>query len=131
MSFSMSCLATRTQLAVPCHHAPKSAKRFFGIPDFRYYAIADGIREILEGRQAPPFRLAPTLNDASGAQLDLFLTADPQPGKTEGSPGQERVDRDRLTRVACSEARHDPRDKAGGPSVVAELEIDPIFGDRK
>jgi hypothetical protein len=25
-----------------------AAKRFFGIPDFRYYAIADGIREIFQ-----------------------------------------------------------------------------------
>jgi hypothetical protein len=25
----------------------KASKRIFGIPDFRYYAIADGIRELL------------------------------------------------------------------------------------
>jgi hypothetical protein len=30
-------------------------KGFFGVPDFRYYAIADGIREIMAGRHAMPF----------------------------------------------------------------------------
>ena len=77
MSFSMSYLGTKTKLAVLCHHALKSAKRLFGIPDFRYYAIADGIREILEGRRAPPFRFATAPNASAGAQLDLFDAADP------------------------------------------------------
>ena len=56
MCFAMVHLATRTRLAVLCHHAIRAAKRFFGVPDFRYYAIADGIREILAARQAPPRR---------------------------------------------------------------------------
>jgi len=43
MYFSMVYLGQQTKLAILCHHALKAAKRLFGIPDFRYYAIADGI----------------------------------------------------------------------------------------
>jgi len=28
-------------------HALRAAKRIFGIPNFRYYALADGIKDIL------------------------------------------------------------------------------------
>ena len=73
----MSFLGTQTKLAVLCHHAPRSAKRLFGIPDSRYYAIADGIRGILEGRRAAPLRFATARNATSGVQLDLFDTAGP------------------------------------------------------
>lgn len=55
LCFVMVYLGARTKLAVLCHHAIRAAKRFFGVPDFRYYAIADGIREIMAGRQVPPF----------------------------------------------------------------------------
>jgi hypothetical protein len=54
LCFVMVYLGTRTKLAVLCHHALRAAKRFFGVPDFRSCAIADGIREIMAGRQAPP-----------------------------------------------------------------------------
>jgi hypothetical protein len=30
-----------------------AARRLFGIPDFRYYALADGIRKLLEGVRRP------------------------------------------------------------------------------
>lgn len=55
MYFAMVYLGQQTKLAVLCHHALRAAKRFFGIPDFRYYAIADGISEILAKRQTAPF----------------------------------------------------------------------------
>lgn len=45
--FASVYLGLSTRLAVLAHHAIKAAKRFFGVPDFRYYAIADGIRAIL------------------------------------------------------------------------------------
>ena len=77
MSFSMSYLGTQTKLAVLCHHALKSAKRLFGMPDFCYYAIADGVRELLNGRTTPPFHFAPVPGDSSDAQLDLFDNAGP------------------------------------------------------
>lgn len=50
MFFSMCHLGLRTKLSVLCHHSLESAKRLFGIAQFRYYALADGIREILSGR---------------------------------------------------------------------------------
>lgn len=50
MFFAMCHLGLQTKLAVLCHHSLDSAKRLFGIARFRYYAIADGIKEILSGR---------------------------------------------------------------------------------
>ena len=32
-------------------HVLKAARRLFGIPDFRFCTLADGIRELLFGRQ--------------------------------------------------------------------------------
>jgi len=56
MFFAMAYLGQQTKLAVLCQHALKAAKRLFGIPNFRWYALADGIKAILYGRQtAPPF----------------------------------------------------------------------------
>lgn len=46
MYFAAVWLGDRLKLSVLMHHALKAAKRLFGIPDFRYYAIADGIKEI-------------------------------------------------------------------------------------
>lgn len=71
MAFAMVELGQRTRLAVLAHHALKAARRFFGIPDFFYYAVADGIREILSKRRGPPFAFN---RDPIGpsAQLDLF-----------------------------------------------------------
>lgn len=49
MYFTAVWLGDRIKLSILAHYALKSAKRLFGIPDFRYYAIADGIKEILAG----------------------------------------------------------------------------------
>jgi hypothetical protein len=43
------------KLGILAHHALEAAKRLFGIPNFRYYALADGIKAFLEGSE-PPFR---------------------------------------------------------------------------
>ena len=74
MYFSMVYLGQQTKLAILCHHALKAAKRLFGIPDFRYYAIADGICAILSGRQSPVFDFArePAEDSAQADMLDLF-----------------------------------------------------------
>ena len=73
MYFSMVYLGQQTKLAILCHHALKAAKRLFGIPDFRYYAIADGIRAILASRQRPAFDFASAAaEDAEPDMLDLF-----------------------------------------------------------
>ena len=41
-------LGTRTKLNILAMHAMNAAKRIFGIPDFRYYALADGISTIFK-----------------------------------------------------------------------------------
>lgn len=46
MYFAAVWLGSRLRLKILLHHALKSAKRLFGIPNFRYYAIADGVKEI-------------------------------------------------------------------------------------
>ena len=46
MYFTAVVLGTRIKLRILAARAMTAAKRFFGVPDFRYYAIADGIREI-------------------------------------------------------------------------------------
>ncbi len=58
MFFSMVFLGQQTKLAVLGHHALRATKRLFGIPDFWYYAIADGLRGILFAHQTRPFRFA-------------------------------------------------------------------------
>ncbi len=40
-------IGTRAKMKILTSHVLKAAKRLFGIPDFRYYAISDGIKHIL------------------------------------------------------------------------------------
>jgi hypothetical protein len=49
MYFVCVWLGHSLKLQVLTMHALSAAKRFFGIPDFRFYAIADGIKEIMAG----------------------------------------------------------------------------------
>ena len=49
--FAMVYLGLKTKLRVLARQVLKAARRLFGIPDFRFYALADGIRELLFGRQ--------------------------------------------------------------------------------
>ena len=58
MFFAMCHLGLQTKLTVLCHHSLDAAKRLFGIAPFRYYAIADGIKEILSGRLKKVFNFA-------------------------------------------------------------------------
>ena len=71
MYFTMVELGRQRRLAVLCHHALRAAKRLFGIPEFCYYAIADALREICAGRQAPPFDFSRG-PPPDAIQLDLF-----------------------------------------------------------
>jgi hypothetical protein len=77
MYFSMVFLGQQTKLAVLAHHALRAAKRLFGIPDFWYYAIADGLREILFARQTRPFRFARKGREGPFIQLDFLDLAAP------------------------------------------------------
>jgi hypothetical protein len=45
--FAAVYLGFRVKMEILVTHVLKASKRIFGIPDFRYYAIADGIRELL------------------------------------------------------------------------------------
>ena len=71
MFFTMTFLGQKTKLSVLCHHALSAAKRFFGIPDFKYYAIADGVRKILAGRQSQTFDFSMPA-DSNRAQPDML-----------------------------------------------------------
>ncbi len=46
--FAAVWLETTTKLNILAMHALNAAKRIFGIPDFRYYALADGISSIFK-----------------------------------------------------------------------------------
>ena len=46
--FAAVWLGTTTKLTILAMHAMNAAKRIFGIPDFRYYALADGISAIFK-----------------------------------------------------------------------------------
>jgi len=46
-------LAEGLRLPILIHHAPAAAKGLFSVPDFRYYALADGIKWAFEGCQTP------------------------------------------------------------------------------
>lgn len=77
MSFTMVHLGQQTKLTVLCHHALVAAKRLFGVPDFRYYALADGLRDLLAGRQGGPWGDAEPPQDEPSDQLLLFGLAGP------------------------------------------------------
>jgi hypothetical protein len=49
MYFAAVHLGDRIRLKVLAYRALTAAKRLFGIPGFRYYALADGIKALLEG----------------------------------------------------------------------------------
>ncbi len=46
--FAAVWLGTKAKLNILALHAMSAAKRIFGIPDFRYYALADGIKTIFK-----------------------------------------------------------------------------------
>jgi len=53
MYFAAVHLGDRARLAILAHRALEGARRLFGIPDFRYYALADGIARLLEVVRRP------------------------------------------------------------------------------
>jgi hypothetical protein len=54
--FTMVYLARRLKLKAISSLALKVSRRIFGIPDFRYYALSDGIRELLKRSDQGPLR---------------------------------------------------------------------------
>jgi len=69
--FAMVYLGIKTKLRVLARHVMKAARRLFGIPDFRFYALADGIRELLFGRQTGLEGFTQMLN-TENQQMKLF-----------------------------------------------------------
>ena len=65
--FAAVWLGTTTRLNILAMHTMNAAKRLFGIPDFRYYAVVDGIKSIFRrigkgplhprGHESPPTHL--------------------------------------------------------------------------
>ncbi len=56
------------KLRILCEKLLIISQRFFGIPPFRFYALADGIKRILSGTSFdPPQQTPPSL------QMDLLL----------------------------------------------------------
>ena len=53
MYFAAVYLGDRARVRILAYHALRAARRLFGIPDFRYYALADGIKRLLEGFSRP------------------------------------------------------------------------------
>jgi hypothetical protein len=66
--FASAYLGVRAKLRVMTGHVLQAAQRIFGIPDFRYYAIADGISEILR-RWGKGLRPRPLPDRLPGQQL--------------------------------------------------------------
>jgi hypothetical protein len=62
----------KPKLQILAMHALNAAQRIFGIPDFRYYALADGIKAILSkcGQGLLPKKSQP---GGPSPQLSLFL----------------------------------------------------------
>ena len=71
--FALVYLGLRTKLRVLAlaRHVMGAARRLFGIPDFRFYALADGIREVLFGREKGLESFL-NLNKTQNPQLMLF-----------------------------------------------------------
>jgi hypothetical protein len=53
MYFTAVYLGIKLKLRVLSKHLVRAARRVFGVPDFRLYAIADGVRHILFNRSTP------------------------------------------------------------------------------
>jgi len=69
--FAAVYLGLRMKLRVLAGHVLRASKRVFGIPDFRLYALADGIRQFLYSQTQGLKRLF-ELQNTLPAQLSLF-----------------------------------------------------------
>ena len=71
--FAAVYLDSRPKLEIMAVHIMKTAKRIFGIPDFRFYALADGIGKILDRTDNGPYKKT-FLPQKGPKQLFLFET---------------------------------------------------------
>jgi hypothetical protein len=70
--FASVVLETKAKLRIMAGHVLKAAKRLFGIPDFHYYAIADGLTSIFRRYPGRIKLIPPKVSD----QISMFM-ADP------------------------------------------------------
>jgi hypothetical protein len=66
--FAMVYLNLRTKLRVLTGHVLLAARRVFGIPDFRFYALADGIKAHLFGQKRSLYGCFSTRDPETGQQ---------------------------------------------------------------
>ena len=72
MFFAACVLDHDMRLRVMAGYVERTAKRLFGVPDFKYYALADGMRALLTQNPGPPVtRVTPR----ETRQLNLFAFA--------------------------------------------------------
>ena len=67
--FTAVVMGTRMKLEIHATPLINASKRLFGIPDFRYYTIADGIREVCV--RSPAVRPAPSRGSPTRLRLPL------------------------------------------------------------
>jgi hypothetical protein len=67
--FTMAYLSLRTKLRVLTGHVIQAARRLFGVPDFRFYALADGIKTHLFGQKRGLYGGFPTRDPETGQQM--------------------------------------------------------------
>lgn len=70
--FACVYLGKSVKLQILVQHIQQAAKRIYGIPEFRFYALADGIKQILFGRTAK-LGPSPPPSDANTLLLPLVL----------------------------------------------------------
>ena len=70
--FAAIVLDVGSKLKITAAYVLKSAKRVFGIPDFRYYAIADGLRNLFMRHPGKPYQLFGPKWLQPSPQLQLF-----------------------------------------------------------
>ena len=70
--FASVVLDVGSKLKITAAYVLKTAKRVFGIPDFRYYAIADGLRNLFMRHPGKPYRLFGPRRAFQDPQLQLF-----------------------------------------------------------
>jgi hypothetical protein len=61
-----------SKLRVSAAHVLRAAKRVFGIPEFRYYAVADRLRSLFMRHPGKPYRLFWPKPPQQRAQLQLL-----------------------------------------------------------
>jgi hypothetical protein len=67
--FAATVLGEGLKLSVLARHVTRLAKRFFGVPDFHYYALADGIAALLARSARGPLLRSPPLPIQQGQKL--------------------------------------------------------------